>query len=153
MKTIIFNSLRQQPTATNEKSLSFNWNIFLPKSFIVDRANKFLSSGNSIVFLLVETMWKQFFRMWKRILSTNSLFRWRKRIFCLVETLLNKRLNEIFFKKIRFHYAEKLLSVAGYQKTKKKRRKWFPIARERLLYKKWHHFNMNNGFYYQKFCS
>ena len=107
----------------------------------------------SIVFLLVETMWKQFFRMWKRILSTNSLFRWRKRIFCLVETLLNKRLNEIFFKKIRFHYAEKLLSVAVYQKTKKKCRKWFPIARERLLYKKWHHFNMNNGFYYQKFCS
>ena len=50
MKTIIFNSLRQQPTATNEKSLSFNWNIFLPKSFIVDRANKFLSSGNSIFF-------------------------------------------------------------------------------------------------------
>ena len=53
--------------------------------------------------------------------------------------------NEGFVKKIRFHYAEKLLSPAGI--SKKIRKKWLPIVGERFLYKKWLHINLNNGFH------
>ena len=53
--------------------------------------------------------------------------------------------NEGFVKKIRFHYAEKLLSPEGM--SKKTRKKWLPIVGERLLYKKWLHLNLNNGFH------
>ena len=52
--------------------------------------------------------------------------------------------NEGFVKKIHFHYAEKLLSPAGI--SKKTRKKWFPIIEERLLYKKWLHLNLDNGY-------
>ena len=41
--------------------------------------------------------------------------------------------HEGFVKKIRFHFAEKLLSPAGI--SKKTRKKWFSIVGERLLYK------------------
>ena len=40
--------------------------------------------------------------------------------------------NEGFVKKIRFKYAEKLLSPAGI--SKKTRKEWFPIVVEMLLY-------------------
>ena len=51
---------------------------------------------------------------------------------------------EGFIKNIRFHYSEKLLSPAGiFKKTSKK---WCPM-RERLLYKKWLHLILNNGFH------
>ena len=53
--------------------------------------------------------------------------------------------NEGFFKKVRFHYAEMLPSPAGI--SKKTRKKLFPIAEERLLYKKWLRLNFNNGFH------
>ena len=52
--------------------------------------------------------------------------------------------HEGFVKKIRFHFAEKLLSPAGI--SKKTRKKWFSIVGERLLYKKWLHLNLNNRF-------
>ena len=52
--------------------------------------------------------------------------------------------NERFVKKIRFHYAEKLLSPAGL--SKKNRKKWFSIVGQGLLYKKWLHVNLNNRF-------
>ena len=42
-------------------------------------------------------------------------------------------LNEGFVKKIRFHYAKKLLSPARISKTNHP--KWFKIVEERLLYK------------------
>ena len=55
--------------------------------------------------------------------------------------------NEGFVKKIRFHYAGKLLSPGRISKKKKKTRKiWLPIVGETLLYKKWLHLNLNNGF-------
>ena len=53
--------------------------------------------------------------------------------------------NEGFVKKIRFHNAEKLLLPAGISKTTRKN--WLPIVGERLLYKKWLHLNLNNGFH------
>ena len=53
--------------------------------------------------------------------------------------------NEGLVIKIRFHYAEKLLSLARI--SKKTRKKWFPILGERLLYKKWLYLNLNNCFY------
>ena len=53
--------------------------------------------------------------------------------------------NEGFVKKIRFHYAKKLLSPA--ERSKKTRKKWLPIVGERLLYKKRLHLNLNNGFH------
>ena len=53
--------------------------------------------------------------------------------------------NEGFIKKIRFLFAEKLLSPARI--SKKSRKKWFPIVGERLLYKIWLHLNLNNGFH------
>ena len=53
--------------------------------------------------------------------------------------------NEGSVKKICFQYAEKLLSPAGI--SKKTRKKWLPIVGERLLYKKWLHLNLNNGFH------
>ena len=53
--------------------------------------------------------------------------------------------NEEFVKKIRLHYAEKLLSPGGI--SKKTRKKWLPIVGERLLCKKWLHLNLNNGFH------
>ena len=52
--------------------------------------------------------------------------------------------NEGFVKKIRFHYAEKLLSPAGI--SKKTRKKCFSIVGERLLYKKWFNLDLNNRF-------
>ena len=52
---------------------------------------------------------------------------------------------EGFIKKIRFHYAEKLVSLAG--TSKKTCKKWLPIAGQRLLYKKWLHLKFNNGFH------
>ena len=56
--------------------------------------------------------------------------------------------NEGFVKKIRFHYAENLLSAAGiFIYIYKTRRKWFPIVGERLLCKKCFHLNFNNGFH------
>ena len=54
--------------------------------------------------------------------------------------------NERFVKKIRFHYSEKLLSLAGIY-IYKTRRNWFPILGETLLYKKFDHLNLNNGFH------
>ena len=42
--------------------------------------------------------------------------------------------NEGFVKKIRFHYAEKLLSPAGI--SKKTCKNWLPLVGETLLYKK-----------------
>ena len=53
--------------------------------------------------------------------------------------------NEGFVKKICFHYAEKLLSPARI--SKKTRKKWLPIVRERLLYRQWLHLNLNSGFH------
>ena len=53
--------------------------------------------------------------------------------------------NEGFVKKIHFHNAEKLILPAGI--SKKTRKNWLPIVGERLLYKKWLHLNLNNGFH------
>ena len=53
--------------------------------------------------------------------------------------------NEGFIIKIRFHFPEKLLSPAGI--SKKIRKKWLPIVGGRLLYKKWLHLNLSNGFH------
>ena len=53
--------------------------------------------------------------------------------------------NEGFVKKIRFHYAKKLLSLA--ERSKKTSKKWLPIVGERLLNKKRLHLNLNNGFH------
>ena len=52
--------------------------------------------------------------------------------------------NEGFFKKVRLHYPGKLLSPAGI--SKKTRKNWLRIVAERLLYIKWLHLNLNNGF-------
>ena len=51
--------------------------------------------------------------------------------------------NEGFVKKIRLHYAEKLLSPA--EISKKTRKIQLPIVGKRLLYIKWLHLNLNNG--------
>ena len=40
---------------------------------------------------------------------------------------------------------QRILSV-----IEKIRRKWFPIVGERLLYKKWLHLYLNNGFHWHK---
>ena len=56
------------------------------------------------------------------------------------------RQNEGFAKEIRFHHAEKLLLSAEISE-KKTRERWFQIVGERLLYKKWLHLNLNNGFH------
>ena len=53
--------------------------------------------------------------------------------------------NEGFLKTIPFHYAEKLLYLAGI--AKKTRKKWLPTVGEKLLYKKWLHLKLNNGFH------
>ena len=56
--------------------------------------------------------------------------------------------NERFLKKIHFDYAENLISPTGI--TIKTLKKWLPMVRERLLYKKW---NVNNGFNQHKIYS
>ena len=57
--------------------------------------------------------------------------------------------NERFVQK-SFHHAEKLLSSAGMYKM---RRKWFPVVGEKLLYEKWLHHNLNNGFHQHEIYS
>ena len=51
--------------------------------------------------------------------------------------------NERFVKQIRSHYTKNLLSPT--EISKKTRKKWFPIVG--VLYKKWLHLNLNNGFH------
>ena len=53
--------------------------------------------------------------------------------------------NEGFIKNTRFHCAEKLLSPTEISKKTSKDR--LKIVGERLLYKKWLHLNLNNGFH------
>ena len=138
-----------------------------------------LPSGQ-LIFWLVETIFffsifrrplTVFFRIqWKSIFQGNPYFRLVEMVFRAnngfhnQQKAVNKRIlfpidrnsdptsqNEGFVKRIRFHYAEKLLSPPGI--STKARKTWFPIAGEKLLYKKWLHLDLNNGFHQHKICS
>ena len=69
----------------------------------------------------------------------------KKKLFPIGRNSDSTSQNEGFVKKIRFHYAEKLLSPAGI--SKKTCKNWLPIVGERLLYKKWLHLSLNNDFH------
>ena len=98
------------------------------------------------------------FNQWKRILEliTVSTNRGKKAVnkrimFPVDKNSISTNQDEGLIKKILSHYAEKLLSPA--EISKQTRRKQFPIVGERLLYKKWLHLNLNNGFHHHKICS
>ena len=83
------------------------------------------------------------FGWWKRILELMMASTSRKKVvnkiilFPIDKNSDSTSQNEGFVKKIRFHYAEKLLSPA--EISQKTRKNWFQIVGERLLYKKWLH--------------
>ena len=67
------------------------------------------------------------------MVSTNTKNAVNKRILFAIDRNSDcTRQNEGLVKKIHFHYAEKPLSPAGVSK-KPPRKKWLPIAGERLL--------------------
>ena len=69
----------------------------------------------------------------------------KKFLFPLNKNSYSTSRNDGLFKKVHFHFAEKLLSLAGIY-IQRNRRKQFSIVGKRLLYIKWLHPNLNNGF-------
>ena len=65
------------------------------------------------------------------MVSTSKRKAVNKRILLSVDKIFDPTCqNEGFVKKIRFHYAERPLSLGG--KSKKTRKKWLPIVGERV---------------------
>ena len=91
------------------------------------------------------------FGKWKRSLKQIMVSTRRKKavnkiiLFPIDRNSHSTSQNKRFIKKILFHYAKKLLSPAGISKNPRK--KWLPIVAQRLLYKKWLHLSVNNGFH------
>ena len=113
--------------------------------FVETPASFFPSSGKLFFKEII------IFGQWKRSLGLIMVSTRRKKavykriLFPIDRNSYSTSQNEGLIKNIRFHYTEKLLSPAGI--SKKATKIWFPVVGETLLYKKWIHLNLNNGFH------
>ena len=129
---------------TNVTDFLMEINFFLHFSEIT--ASFFFPSSRKLYFkeILISAEWKRSLVL--MMVSASRKKAANKRIlFPIDRNSDSTSQNKGFVKNMRFHCAEKLLSLAGI--SRKTRKKWLPIVGERLLYKKWLHLNLNNGFH------